>query len=192
MTSVYPRHSREDVPHDDRDTLVGHLYREHHHSLVRYLGARFGKSRSDSEDIIQSVFMKLTNHPDIRGILDRRAYVFTLACNIAIDTQRKETSLSRLQDQLHVIAETAPGADAGSEKILLDRERLAHIEVALKRMPKMRRRIFLLIRIEGLSVREVASQFAISEAAVYKHVARALHDCAAVLERIEQKAGKRA
>jgi RNA polymerase sigma-70 factor (ECF subfamily) len=132
--------------------------------------------------------MKLANHPDIREIADHRAYVFTLACNIAIDNQRKSFRRGVLQDELHTIADIAPAPDASSEKILIDREKLTLIETALKKMPKLRRRIFLLTRIEDMGVRDVATRFGMSEAAVYKHVGRALHDLAVALERAEQRA----
>ncbi|CAN5363393.1 RNA polymerase sigma factor [soil metagenome] len=189
MTSLLSSRTSEAYSQEQgRDQLIGALYRQHHGGLLRYLIARFGKSAPDPEDIVQSAFMKLANHPNIREISDYRAYLFTLACNIAIDNQRKNFRRGALQDELHAIADVAPALGASSERILIDREKLTLIEAALKKMPALRRRIFLLIRIEDMGVREVAARFGMSEAAVYKHVARALHDLAASLERAEQRA----
>lgn len=185
MSAPVPRHANDGA---SRDQLIGLLYREHHRGLSRYLMTRFGKASLDPEDIVQSTFLKLADHPDLDTIADYRAYIFTLACNIAIDSQRRNIRRCTLQDELNVFVNSAPALDASSEKILMDRERLGYIEAALRKMPKMRRRIFLLIRIEGLSVQDVAAQFGMSEAAIYKHVARALSDCAVMLEKSERRA----
>jgi RNA polymerase sigma-70 factor (ECF subfamily) len=188
MPSLVPPQANDGTAHQDRDQLIGLLYQQHYHGLLRYLAARFGRSALDLEDIVQSAFLKLARHSDLRAIADYRAYLFTLACNIAIDIQRNNFRRGAVHDDLHAIATAAPSLEDSSEKILIDRERLTHIEAALARMPKMRRRIFLLIRIEGMSVRDVADRFAMSEAAIYKHVARALQDCAAMLEQSDRKA----
>jgi len=187
MTSSSPPRAEEETdPSRDREALIAQLYRQHHHGLSRYLAGRFGQSGLDPEDVIQSAYVKLANHPDLSVIADRRAYLFTLACNIAIDNQRRHARQRVVHDELHA---ATPDLGISSEKILIDRERLQHIEAALRKMPKLRRRIFLLIRIEGLSVQEVAAQFAMTEAAVFKHVARALADCAKMLEKSDRRAG---
>jgi RNA polymerase sigma-70 factor (ECF subfamily) len=170
--------------------LVDRLYRQYRHGLIRYLGARFGRS-IDLEDIVQSTFLKLADQPGIDRIADHRSYIFTVACNIAIDTQRKVARRGAIQDQIYLVRSESPILAQTSEKILLDREDLGLVETALRNMPKLRRRIFLLIRIEGLSVRDVAARFAMTEAAVYKHVGRAIADCAAMVERSGSKAGHR-
>jgi RNA polymerase sigma factor (sigma-70 family) len=167
--------------------LIDLLYREHRPGLIRYLAARFRRSL-DVEDVVQTTFLKLADHHHIEGIADHRSYIFALACNIAIDNQRKSGRQGAIHHELQQVRNTAPVLEHTSEKILLDREELAAIETTLRKMPKLRRRIFLLIRFEGVSVRDVAAAFAMSEAAVYKHVARALSDCALTLERRNQEA----
>ncbi len=66
MTFLVPRHAGDATSHQGRDEVIGLLYRQHHDGLLRYLVARFGKSALDPEDIIQSTFLKLANHPNIR------------------------------------------------------------------------------------------------------------------------------
>ena len=173
---------------DQRDQLIGLLYREHHRDLVRYLRGRFGVGALDAEDVVQATFVKVADHPAIEQIENYRAYLFSVANNIATDVWRRKSRWGLVEKELHVMATAAPGASVCAEEILLARERLTCIEAALKRMPKLRRRIFLLVRIEGQSVQDVASRFAMSEAAIYKHVARALADCSAVLERFDARA----
>lgn len=189
MSSLVPRHANDGSSQQGRDELIALLYRQHSHGLSRYLAARFGRIGIDPEDVIHSAFLKLADHPDLHAIADFRAFIFTLACNIAIDNQRRSQRRTVLQDDLTIVLNSNPQLGVSSEKILIDRERLHDIEAALRRMPKLRRRIFLLVRIEGLSVQDVAAQFAMTEAAVYKHVARALSDCALSLQKSERKAG---
>ncbi len=171
-----------------RDALVDRLYREHHHDLFRYLAVRFGRGTFDLEDIIQATFVKVADHPDLDRIDNHRAYLFSVAYNIAIDGWRRSARWGTIEKDLRVLASTAPASCASAEKILIDRERLACLETALSKMPKLRRRIFLMVRIEGLSVQDVAMRFAMSDAAIYKHVARALADCSTMLERAEKRA----
>ena len=188
MTPPSPPPLRGFSEHMDRNEVIAALYRDHHRDLLAYLSRRFGKSIPDPEDIVQGAFAQLAKHPDIGDIVDHRAYLFSLACNIAIDLYRKNFRRGAIQNEWKAANEALP-AQPSAETILIDREKLAHVEAALMKMPKLRRRIFLMIRIENLSTREVAERFAMSEAAVYKHVARALHDCATALERADRKAG---
>lgn len=182
-------HRSEDrISAGQRDGLVGLLYREHHRDLIRYLTGRFGVGTLDAEDVAQATFLRVADHPAIERIENYRAYLFAVACNIATDSWRKNNRWGVVEKELHVIAATAPAASVCVEQILLGRERLACIEAALRVIPKPRRRIFLLVRTEGESVQEVASRFAMSEAAIYKHVARALADCSAVLESFDARA----
>ena len=182
MPSSSPHSSIAVDPGLAGNRLVDGLYRHYRHGLIRYLGTRFGRSL-DLEDVVQSTFLKLAGDADIDRIEDHRSYIFTLACNIAIDNQRKISRRGAIRDQIELVGNASPILAHTSEKILLDREELGLIETALRKMPALRRRIFLLIRIEGLSVRDVAANFAMTEAAVYKHISRALADCALILER---------
>lgn len=172
-----------------RDELVDLLYRKHHHDLVRYLAGKFGRTGFDLEDVVQATFMKVADHQDLGRIDNYRAYIFSVASNIAIDHWRKNARWGTVERELHVLASTAPTSSVSAERILIDRERLSCIETALKKMPKQRRRVFLMVRIEGLSVQDVATHFAMSEAAVYKHVARALADCSKMLQTFEERTG---
>jgi RNA polymerase sigma-70 factor (ECF subfamily) len=167
--------------------LIEQLYRNYRDGLVRYLAVRFGRGPPDPEDIAQAAFVKLISSP-VTDLVDPRAYIFTLASNLAIDQHRQVARQSGID---HAgVSDDVPAA-CSSEKIVMGWQRLALLEKALEAMPKLRRRIFLLTRIEGLPPREIARRFAISENAVHKHVSRALQDCAAALERAEQGSGER-
>lgn len=179
----WPESSQDEV----HQRLVEQLYRNYRDGLVRYLAARFGRGPPDPEDIAQAAFVKLMSSP-VTNLTDPRAYIFTLASNLAIDQHRQIARQGGIGGDGE--SEDVPST-CSSEKIVMGWQRLAVLEKALEAMPRLRRRIFLLTRIEGLPSREIARRFAISENAVHKHVSRALQDCAAALERAEQASGER-
>lgn len=172
---------------EGRNRLVEQLYRTYRDGLVRYLAGRFGSGPPDPEDIAQAAFVKLISGP-LTELGDPRAYIFTVACNLAIDQRRLIARHSGIGQD--AAAQDVPVAGS-SEKIVMGWQTLVLLEQALEAMPRLRRRIFLLTRVEGLPSREIAKRFAMSENAVHKHVSRALQDCAAALERAEQRPGER-
>ena len=187
MTATVPQID-ESGSSQRRDDLIRSLYRQYSGRLSRYLATRFSHATVEPEDIVQSTFLKLAGHEDLQQIADPRAYIFTRASKPPIERQRKSVHQRAHADAVQVPAPPESSSTPSSEKILIDRERLNSIEAALRKMPALRRRIFLLVRIEGQSVQDVADRFALSDAAVYKHVGRALRDCAKCLEKFDRKA----
>lgn len=162
------------------------LYRTHWRDLTRYIAKRFGPASPEPEEVAQAAFAKLAAAGNVDRLNDPRGYLYTIACNLAIDHQRRAGHRDAVHRDLSHI-DAASLSEFSPERVLLEKERFAIFEEALRAMPKMRRRIFLLVRAEGLSPREVAQRFGLSEAAVYKHVQRALQDCAAAFARAESQ-----
>jgi RNA polymerase sigma-70 factor (ECF subfamily) len=158
--------------------LIAALYRDHASALRRYLLRRFGPGPPEPEDLIQAAFFKLSQQEDLPGLRDPRGFLYAIACNLAIDGHRRLAHRGQVQGDMARL-DTVTLSDPTPERVLLDREQLLILEEALKRMPAMRRRIFLLARVEGRPTREIAKAFGLSENAVHKHVSRALAECAA-------------
>lgn len=169
----------------DPGSLVEQLYRSHARDLCRYIAARFGAGPPEPEEIAQAAFARLAQS-GVGAAANPRAYLYTIACNIAIDHQRRARHHGAVHRDL--AADADPVSELSPERVLLAKERYAVFEKALKAMPAMRRRIFLLVRAEGLPVVEVARLVGLHENTVHKHVSRALQDCAAAFERAERHA----
>ncbi|WP_213980905.1 RNA polymerase sigma factor [Sphingomonas sp. dw_22] len=172
--------------HADRSAALDGLYRTHWRDLTRYIAKRFGSGSPEPEEVAQAAFAKLAAVGDVNLLNDPRGYLYTIACNLAIDHQRRAGHRDAVHRDMSQI-DTPPLSESSPERVLLAKERFALFEEALRAMPKMRRRIFLLVRAEGNSPRDVAHRFGLTEAAVYKHVQRALQDCAAAFARAESQ-----
>lgn len=164
-------------------SLVEQLYRSHARELCRYIAARFGLGPPEPEEVAQAAFSRLAATPGVARMANPRGYLYTIACNVAVDHRRRSAHRGALHRQWAESEDEEHVSELSPERVALARERYALFEQALRSMPAMRRRIFLLTRAEGLPVTDVAERFGISENAVHKHVSRALQDCAVHLER---------
>ncbi|WP_116811350.1 RNA polymerase sigma factor [Steroidobacter cummioxidans] len=156
--------------------LMEQLYLKYWRELNRYIARRFGPGSVEPEDVAQAAFAKLAESSNVAALNDPRSYLWTIACNIAIDDQRRRGYRNAVQRELSAL-DADDVSELSPERVLQDEERMAVFGAALRAMPKLRRRIFLLVRVEEQSPRDVAQQFGLTEAAVYKHIQRALQDC---------------
>lgn len=176
---------------EEHSSRLSALYAEHADSLRRYLSGRFGAGPPEPEEVAQAAFAKFAAHADIATIANPRGYLYTIACNIVLDYRRRETTRGVALRELTIQSTDHTLSDLHPERVLLAKEQFAVFEAALKKMPAMRRRIFLMVRAEGLTAAAVARRFAISESAAHKHVSRALADCAAAFARFNRDSGER-
>lgn len=162
------------------------IYRTYWGDLRRYIARRFRGGSAEPDEIAQAAFARLAAVEDVGRLRDPRGYLFTIACNLAIDHQRRQGHRNAVHGAMPE-GETVASPEPSPERVLLEKERFAVFEQALRAMPKMRRRIFLLVRVEEQPARAVAQRFGLTEAAVYKHVQRAVQDCAAAFARAERQ-----
>lgn len=163
-----------------RAETLDRLYRECRGDLCRFVRRRFGPGPPEPEEVAQVAFERMTRMGSLEEIKNLRGFLFTTAANAALDLRRRAMTQATLnRDLTHHNFQVS---EIGPEDVLESEQRLAALKLALAGMPAQRRRIFLMIRAEGLSVTETAQKFGMSEAAVYKHVSRAMHDCLAALD----------
>lgn len=141
--------------------LRGQVYR----LAYRHLG-----DHSASEDIVQESFVRLAQYRtdsirNIRGMLRR------IASNLIIDSSRSRAR--RAEEDLSQGIEAVTD-EPSQEQALLLRERMQQVSDVLAQMPPLRRQVFIMRRLHGMSAKDVAAALSISPAAVDQHVARAL------------------
>jgi RNA polymerase sigma-70 factor (ECF subfamily) len=124
------------------------------------------------EELTQEAFLRLQMSG--RTDLDSpRGFLFRTAQNLARDHLRRARRIpfDRLDDQ------TAAGfADAtpSPEEQVAHREELAIMRTIIMELSPKCRQVFLLVRLEGLSHREVGAEIGISQTMVRKYLARAV------------------
>lgn len=144
-------------------------YRRYREDVYR-LAYRHLRDHSASEDVVQDSFLRLAGY-SANPILNMGGMLRKIARNLIVDSarfraRRAEEALPAAQD----ISTDEPSA----ENTLLHRERMERVSQILEQMPPLRREVFIMRRLHGMSAKAVAKALSISPAAVDTHVARAV------------------
>ena len=139
-------------------------------ALLRFMMAR-GASSEDAADLVQDLYLKL-DQAGSTPVAEPRAYLYRMADNLVLDQRRSAQRRARRNE-----AWVGPDPDRddrpSTEAVLIARERLGHIERALRALPERTADIFRRFRLDGQSQRTIAAALDISLSAVEKHLQRA-------------------
>ncbi|MEM6583625.1 MAG: sigma-70 family RNA polymerase sigma factor [Pseudomonadota bacterium] len=164
---------------------IAELYRAHAQTLARSLRAQFGNGPPEPEDVVHRAFHNLLERADTSDILSLKAYLWQTARNLLLKDKRALETQTRYQFEVERLYFPIEGDSSCPSRVLLADRQLAAINQSFHRMPQQRRTAFIMHRVRGLSVAEVARQLNLSRSAAVKHIANAaadldaaLHDCA--------------
>lgn len=147
------------------------LYSIYSRNVYRFAYS-FLKSRQDSEEIIQEVFLKVwKNRKTIDGYFSFKSFLFTITYNVIIDEFRK-----RLKDNKYreFLAARADHLSMDTERTIEYQELNKRYAAAVEQLPESRRMIYKLHRDEGLSYRDIAAKLEISPRTVENQISQAL------------------
>lgn len=153
--------------------------------LLRYVGRRVGDSVL-SEDIVQEAYLRLLAFEAKPGniVSNASALLRRISLNLARDHHRRAGRLAFVE-----LAEDLPCQQPTVQQQLERRQLIALVGDVLKAMPRLRREVFIRRRVHGQSAGEVAETMGLSPSAVSNHVARAMYDLDAAIEKIEKRGG---
>ncbi|MEO7467216.1 MAG: RNA polymerase sigma factor [Sphingobium limneticum] len=163
---------------------VASLFNGYADELQAYLARRLN-DRLLAADLVQDIFLRIAEKPEIGTQENVRAYLYKVASNLAIDHERRVARRARVVNPdgaMEQIADDRPGA----QRIVEGRDRLERVQDAIRQLPALSQQIFNLNRVEGLSYGDVARRLSISESSVQKHLARALSHALAAVEEDSQ------
>lgn len=148
-------------------------FEQHRTSVFRYLLRRTQDS-GRADDLTQETFLRLYRHlQEGRELENAKAWLFTVANNLAIDATRNDSHFTDLDEQSwKKIEESRPGSQADPEKLLLHHERLDRLHFAVLNLTPLQREC-LHLRAEGLRYREIADMMEVSMSTVADAVRRA-------------------
>jgi len=134
---------------------------------------RRAASRTDAEEMVQDLFVRLLGRADLLTLDNVDGYVFEAAANIACDRGRYEQARGSGR---HVdIDRFAHQSDEpGAERIVAGRQTLSRTLAALDSLKPRARTIVILRRFENLTYAQIAERLGISVSAVEKHMVRAM------------------
>jgi RNA polymerase sigma-70 factor (ECF subfamily) len=149
------------------------LFEQLHVPVFRYI-LRKTRDSGRAEDITQETFLRLFRHLRADRLLDNpKAWIFTVANNLAVDAGRSESHIKDLDEiTWQNIEESRSGLQADPERLMLQRERLDRLHIAVLNLTPLQREC-LHLRAEGLRYREIASLLELSPSTVMDAVRRA-------------------
>jgi RNA polymerase sigma-70 factor (ECF subfamily) len=134
---------------------------------------RYLKSKEDSEEIVQEVFIQIwENRAILNEKLSFKSYLFTITKNRIIDYFRKKKievlSKNYIQNFTELVHEN-------TYKEILARDFDAALSNAIDKLPEKRKVIFILSKKFGMSRSEIAKFFNISENTVKNQLQEAMN-----------------
>jgi RNA polymerase sigma factor (sigma-70 family) len=144
-----------------------------HEAAVRAWLRRWTGRAQDIDDVIQEAYSRLASLDSVAHIGSGRAYLFQTTRNIVLEQVRR-SKIIRIDNVTDIgtlsIVDEAPPLD----RVVAGARELQRVEQLIDRLPVKCRRVFVLRRVHGVSQREIAGMFGISESAVEKLAMRGL------------------
>ena len=143
------------------------------------------RSRSEAEDVVQDVFVRVLEHRgSLPVIRDMRVWLVRIAWNLAIDRRRR----LRPEQFDEGFAESLVARSLPADEALHEARRMKAVLREMERLPKAERNVLLLSAVEELGTAEMAEVLARSESAVRALLFRAR---TRLRERLEKGDGRR-
>lgn len=130
-----------------------------------------------TDDVLQETLIRTSKSVRFSELDNPLAYMITVAKSVLYDFQRK-----KLPHPVDYQSVPLDAANDCPEQRYLDQQKLAFIEMALESMSPLRREVFLLRRVDGLSRDAIAEKLELSVEAVKKHLTRAMVELTLKLE----------
>jgi RNA polymerase sigma factor (sigma-70 family) len=163
---------------DSQADRISRLFSEHNESLIRFLATRL-RSVQEAKEVAQEAYVRLLSLEDSGAVSFLRAFLFKTAANLATDRLRqrnlwRQTVDRGLHDQLHETP-TPDHLAATAQEVEIIRRLIGEL-------PPKCRRAFLLHRVRGMELAEIAKQMELSERMIRHYVLRAVLHCRAGLD----------
>lgn len=155
-------------------------YLDHGTALRKFLW-RFYRRAEDVEDAAQEAFLRAfaAEARKSKDIDFPKQFLFRVAQNYALnDVAKKQNTATDMLEDLAAKPVLADDRVALADDQLDQRRRLAVFVESVAQLPPKCRQVFILRKVEGLKIKEIAVRLNISVSAVEKHIASGLMKCA--------------
>lgn len=133
--------------------LITNYYIAHRDELLAFVSSRLGNSNM-SEDIVQSIFLRLLTTDKMISEVTLPALVYTMARNMIIDYYRRH---SNREDYEHYIKGVC-SETVSAESVYSAHEIMERMECGLARLPENCREVYRLHIYGGMKVGEISRQ----------------------------------
>jgi RNA polymerase sigma factor (sigma-70 family) len=137
---------------------------------VRVMLLRRGRTAEDADDLVQEAWLRFAVYERETPVAKPGAFLLRTALNLAVSSDRARAVRG---EQVEVDDVPLVDASPGTEAEVLARERVARVDVCLRRLSRRTKDIFVDVRVHGMSYPEAAKRHRITVSAVEKQVAKA-------------------
>lgn len=162
---------------------INELYQRHAGNLLGYIRKLVGRGPPDPQDVVHASFEKLASLEFPDRVENPHAFLWRIAQNILSSEARSAAVRSRHAINVIDVFYSDSGDGVDPERVLLAHTELSAIVAALESMPEKRRTVFLMSRVDGLSLVEISQRLGISRPAVSKRLLLALQDLRKAVDR---------
>lgn len=155
----------------DENARIADLFQAHNRDLLRFLTCRL-RSAQEAKEVAQEAYVRLLQLDRPQGVSYLRAYLFKTAANLALDRLKSAGRRGRI-DQLEFFDEAKDCEPSPEGRISAEQE-LEAITALLAELPPRCRYAFIMNRIHGHTVAEVAKLMSTPVRTIQWYVERAL------------------
>jgi RNA polymerase sigma-70 factor (ECF subfamily) len=144
-------------PSRDDAAVFTRIFDRHHHAVYAYFLGRLSDPEL-SRDLLQETFLRVWRRlSELAPLPDaqQRAWIFTVARNLAIDSYRVSAARQAAEAALHHQAATQPTTVPGPHQHAEFAERLAQLDAAIRHLPEEQRVILSMATAGGLTSRQI-------------------------------------
>jgi RNA polymerase sigma-70 factor (ECF subfamily) len=168
-------------PSSDQARWFADEVQPHEAHLRKWLGARF-PAVADHDDLVQESFLRLLRARTAGPIENTRAFLFTIARNVALSQIRHRRRLYP-DGVAEIESGVVPDDRADTAEAVARRQEVGLLHEALAALPERCREVLVLRRIHGMSQKDIAARLGIAEKTVENHSLLALEKCAEFFRR---------
>lgn len=154
-----------------------------HRAKLRYRLRRVMPSGSDLDDIVDEALARAFQVENWREIDHGLAFISRIAYNLIIDQQRRQAVVSF--DLYADLDELQRSIDPESN--LLARDVLRRVEKTIDKLPARMREIFILKRVQGFSLKEIADRMDLSVSSIEKSLTQAIASITCIMDQDEEE-----
>lgn len=163
-----------DKSKDDQNPMIEAF--QEHRQLLMNVAYSYVQEVSAAEDIVQDAITKVIEVTKDAEIRHPKSYLITAVRNRALNYLTSSSKKYVIPVDNFVLLNVSSD-EPDQQTVLEDREKLRLFWLAVDTLPPQCRRVLELRKIEGLSLKEIATKLGISVSTVQKHLTKALMRC---------------
>jgi RNA polymerase sigma-70 factor, ECF subfamily len=168
----------------DDAAVFTRIFEQHRHAVHAYFLGRVANPEL-AADLLQETFLRVWRRlSEVEALAgdQQRAWIFTVARNLAIDSYRAGASRRAAEAALRQDAATGETTVPGPELDLEYGERLAELDAAIRELPEEQRVILSMATAGGLTSREIGEALGEPAGTVRYRLSQARKQLAAALD----------